>query len=160
CSCQEAEESNPDWQHLFQRGNEAALNLSRTAVPKVKERRELEGVLRKADPKSLGDKTLGEICAETRAEQWLLLGGCLGSVASFFLLLLTLLIFGDLAHSLFLGPALTAAALLWAHHLAGWPKRGYRKELAYRRGLGPRLQYVAEAEAILRQREADWVLLF
>jgi hypothetical protein len=116
--------------------------------------------LRKADPKSLSDDALSEICAETRIEELLLQGGCLVSVAAFLLLVVTPLAFRDLAGPLFLGAALTAAALFWAHHLAGWPKRRYREELAYRRGAGPWPRYVAEAEAILRRAEADWVFLF
>jgi hypothetical protein len=116
--------------------------------------------LRKADPKSLSDDGLSRICAETRIEKWLLHGGCLSSAAALFLPVTMLLIFRDLAGPLFLGPALTAAALFWAHHLAGSHKRRYREELAYRRGLGPWPQYVTEAEAILRQKEADWVFLF
>jgi hypothetical protein len=116
--------------------------------------------LPKGDPKSLSDEALSQICARARAEEWLLNGGCLASVAALLLLVVTLAVFGDLGHSLFIGPALTAAALFSAHHLAGWPKRRYREELAYRQGLGPWPRYVAEAEAILRQKEADWVLLF
>jgi hypothetical protein len=116
--------------------------------------------LPKADPKSLSDEALSQVCAPTQIEERLLRAGCLGSLAALALLLVTLLAYGDLAHPLFLGPALTVVALFWAHHLVRRPKRRYREELAYRQGLGPWPQYVAEAEVILRRREADWVLLF
>jgi hypothetical protein len=56
--------------------------------------------------------------------------------------------------------ALLAAALLLAHHVVSRPKRQYRQELDYRSGMGPFSQYVAEAEAMLRQRHADWAVLF
>jgi hypothetical protein len=108
----------------------------------------------------LSDEALGEICTETRIEGWLLLGGCLGTVAAFLLLVVTLLIFRDLAPPLFLASVLTVTVLFWGHHLVRLPKRQYREELAYRQGLGPRARYVAEAEAILREKAADWVFLF
>jgi hypothetical protein len=114
--------------------------------------------LRKADPKSLSDEALTQICAATRIEEWLLFGGCLGSVVALLLLAAGLIVLQ--ARPLFFGSALTAAALFWAHGLAGRPKRRYREELDYRRGGGPWPQYVAEAEAILRQQEADLVFLF
>ncbi len=116
--------------------------------------------MRRADPKSLSDDELSRFCAPSRFEERLLSSGCLGSIVALLLLLVTLLVFGDPAHPLFMGPALTVAAIFWAHHLVRRPKRSYREELAYRRGLGPWLQYVAEAEAILRQKQADWVFLF
>jgi hypothetical protein len=116
--------------------------------------------LRKADPKSLSDEALSQICAETRIEKWLLISGCLGSVTALLLLFVSLVAFGDLARLLFISTALTAAALFGGLSLMGRPKRRYREELAYRRGSGPWPQYVAEAEAILRQQEADWALLF
>ena len=56
--------------------------------------------------------------------------------------------------------ALLAITLLFAHHLVSRPKRPYRQELAYRSGNGPFSQYVAEAEAILRQHGVDWVFVF
>lgn len=85
--------------------------------------------MRKADPKSLSDEALREICAEMRIEKWLLICGCLGSVAALLLLVATLSVFRDLAAPLFLGSALTAAGLFWAHHLVGRPKHRFREEL-------------------------------
>jgi hypothetical protein len=70
-----------------------------------------KAAMRKADPKSLSDEALSEICAETRIERWLLISGCLGSIAALLILIITLLVFGDLTHPLFMGPALMAAAL-------------------------------------------------
>jgi hypothetical protein len=114
--------------------------------------------LQEGDPKSLSDDALREFCAETPTEDLLARGGCLGSIAAFLLLVVTLLIFP--LWFLFLGSALMAAAFFWARNLAGRPKQRYREELKYRSGMGPWEQYVAEAEATLHQKEADWVFLF
>jgi hypothetical protein len=116
-------------------------------------------VLQRGDPRTLSDEALTQICASTRIEDSLLLGGCLGSVAVF-LLLFVALAFGNLAQPWFIGPAVTVAALFWLHHLASRPKRRYRGELAYRCGRGPFSRYVEEAEAALSQHKADWILVF
>jgi hypothetical protein len=55
---------------------------------------------------------------------------------------------------------LAAGAFLLAQHLVSLPKRRYRKELAYRSGMAPFEDYVAEAEAGLAKENADWIFLF
>jgi len=116
--------------------------------------------LAKADPKSLSDEELAQICASVAGEDALVAAGCLGGVIAASVLALSgLLGFWGLAWPAVGGFALTVVALILAHLVTRRPRR-YRDELAYRSGRGPRSQYVAEAEGILRQHRADWVLLF
>ena len=117
-------------------------------------------ITRRADPKSLSDEELAQICAHSRSEDNLLLGGCLGSIALVLLLVVDVLFVGTAIWPYFLGLMLILAAVFWAHDPLGRPKRPFRDELSYRCGTAPFSRYVEEAQAALDRHEADWVLLF
>ncbi|MFZ0850475.1 MAG: hypothetical protein WAO08_14850 [Hyphomicrobiaceae bacterium] len=112
------------------------------------------------DPKALSDEELGGICASSAIESASVGLGCLASIVVVLVLFFGQLAFGEVALPFAGVLALLPAALLLTHHVVSRPKRPYREELAYRSGKGPFSQYVAEAEAILRQHGADWVFVF
>ncbi|MGB0083932.1 MAG: hypothetical protein WBP94_00965 [Rhodomicrobiaceae bacterium] len=74
-------------------------------------------ITRRADPKSLSDEELAQICAHSRSEDNLLLGGCLGSIALVLLLVVDVLFVGPAMWPYFLGLILVLAAVFWAHDL-------------------------------------------
>jgi hypothetical protein len=92
-------------------------------------------------------------------EDALVAAGCLGSALAALLALAGVLGFGSVRESALIGFAFTVVTLILAHLVTRRPRQ-YRDELAYRWGNGPPSRYLAEAEAILRQHGADWVLLF
>jgi hypothetical protein len=115
--------------------------------------------LQRSDSKTLSDEELADLCRTCAIET---ASGTLGCSASIVVILVVLL--GPLAFSA-VPPgvallALLAGALVFVHYVVSRGKRGYRKELDYQRGRAPLPQYIAEAEAVLRQHAADWVLLF
>jgi hypothetical protein len=120
----------------------------------------MRSALQHRDPKALSDQELAGVCATSATEDASVGLGCLASIVVVLVLSFGHLAFGEAALPFAGVLALLAAALLLTHHVVSRPKRQYRQELAYRSGKGPLSQYVAEAETILRQRRADWVLVF
>ena len=112
------------------------------------------------DPRALSDEKLEGVCATSAIERASVGLGCLASIVVALVLFFALLALGEAAPPFAGVLALLPAALLLTHHVVSRPKRPYREELAYRSGKGPFSRYVAEAEAILRQRGADWVFVF
>jgi hypothetical protein len=112
------------------------------------------------DPKSLNDEALTQICASAPRENALLLAGCLGSVIVLLLMFIGTVAFGSLAPRFLTISAFVVAALFLAHQLVSWPKRRYREELAYRCGDAPFSLYIEEAQTVLSQGNADWILIF
>jgi len=110
------------------------------------------------DPKCLGNEELERSCAPTSLENGLGTAGCLGTLAALVLLLPA--VFASLFKPAFAGFVLVAAAAFWGLHLSGLPKRAYREELAWRRGLASFSRYVEEAQAELARSGADWIVLF
>ena len=112
----------------------------------------------RGNPKFLSGAELERICAPTLLENGLGAVGCLGIAAA--LLLLLLAAFVSVFKPLFAWVALTAAALFWGRHLISLPKRAYREELAWRRGLASFSRYVDEARTDIVRSGADWIILF
>ncbi len=98
------------------------------------------------------------ICAPTLLENGLGAAGCLGIVAA--LLFLLLAAFVSVFKPIFAWVALTAVALFWGRQLVSLPKRAYREELAWRRGLASFSRYVDEARTDIVRSGADWIVLF
>ena len=112
----------------------------------------------RGNPKSLSGAELERICAPTRLENRLGMGGCLGIVAA--LLLFLLAAFVSAFKPVFAWVALAAVAAFLGRHLASLPKRAYREELAWRRGLASFSRYVDEARTDIVRSGADWIILF
>lgn len=108
--------------------------------------------------KFLGGAELERICAPTMLENGLGAAGCLGIAAA--LLLLILAAFVSVFKPIFAWVALTAVALFWGRHLISSPKRAYREELAWRRGLASFSRYVDEARTDIVRSGVDWIILF
>jgi hypothetical protein len=115
--------------------------------------------LQGSDSKTLSDQELADLCRTSAIETASGTLGCSASIVVILVLLLGPLAFGAVPPGVAL-LALLAGALVFVHYVVSRGKRGYRKELDYRRGTAPLPQYIAEAEAVLRQHAADWVLLF
>jgi hypothetical protein len=113
--------------------------------------------LQRSDPKTLSNEELAGLCTTSAVETASGTLGCLASIVVILVLLLGPRAFG---RAVLPGVALLAGTLLFVHFVVRRWKRRYRKELNYRRGMAPLPQYIAEAEAVLRQHAADWVLLF
>jgi hypothetical protein len=112
----------------------------------------------RGNPKFLSGAELERICAPTLLENGLGAAGCLGIAAA--LLFLFVAVFVSVFKPLFAWVALTAAALFWGRHLISLPKRAYREELAWRRGLASFSRYVDEARTDIVRSGADWIILF
>jgi hypothetical protein len=112
----------------------------------------------RGNPKFLSGAELERICAPTLLENGLGAAGCIGIVAA--LLLLLLAAFVSLFKPVFPWVALAAVAAFWGRHLASLPKRAYREELAWRRGLASFSRYVDEARTDIARSGADWIILF
>ena len=117
-------------------------------------------MLRRVDPKSLSDEELTLLCSPGQHEEMLLSLGCLGASIAALSAVVALIGLGGASKTLAAGFMLAAGAFLLAQHLVSLPKRRYRKELAYRSGMAPFEDYVAEAEAGLAKESADWIFLF
>jgi hypothetical protein len=113
--------------------------------------------LRRSDSKTLSDEELADLCTTSAIETASGAFGCFAGIVVILFLLLGPLALGN---AVLPGVALLAGALQFVRYVVRRGKRGYRKELDYRRGRAPLPQYIAEAEAVLRQHAADWVLLF
>ena len=100
------------------------------------------------------------LCSPGQHEEMLLSLGCLGASIAALSAVVALMGLGSASKTLAAGFMLAAGAFLLALHLVSLPKRRYRKELAYRSGMAPFEDYVAEAEAGLAKENADWIFLF
>jgi hypothetical protein len=113
--------------------------------------------LQRSDSKTVSDEELADLCRTSAIETASGTLGCFASIVVIFVVLLGPLAFGN---AVLPGIALLAGVLVFVRYVVSRGKRGYRKELDYRQGRAPLPQYIAEAEAVLRQHAADWVLLF
>jgi hypothetical protein len=116
--------------------------------------------LQRSDSKTLSDEELADLGRTSAIETASGTLGCSASIVVILVVLLGPLPFGNAVPPGVALLALLAGALVFVHYVVSRGKRGYRRELDYRRGRAPLPEYIAEAEAVLRQHAADWVLLF